>query len=125
ERRGCRAALVTTLGFRDVLELRRVRTPHHYDFFWAKPPPLIPRRHRFELNERVMADGTVLSPVDPAEVRSLAARLKEARVEAVAICFLHAHRFPDHERAVKEILCEELPGIPISVSSEILREQQE
>ena len=73
ERRGSRTALVTTAGFRDVLELRRLRIPHMYDLFWRKPPPLVERHLRFELNERVAADGTVVRPVDEEECRALAA----------------------------------------------------
>src|SRR5919202_4041032 len=68
ERRGSRVALVTTEGFRDVLELRRLRVPHMYDLFWRKPPPLVERRLRFEIGERVRADGTVLRPLDEASV---------------------------------------------------------
>src|ERR1700689_5524935 len=78
ERRGARTELVTTAGFRDVLELRRLRIPHMYDPFWRKPEPLVPRRLRLELNERVAADGAVLRPVDEAEVSVLAALLEEA-----------------------------------------------
>src|SRR5437870_11286875 len=73
ERRGALTALVTTAGFRDVLELRRLRIPHMYDPFWRKPDPLVPRRLRFELNERTAADGSELRPVSDAEVRAIAA----------------------------------------------------
>src|SRR5436853_7226017 len=72
ERRGALTALVTTAGFRDVPEPRRLRIPHMYDPFWRKPDPLVPRRLRLELNERMTADGTVLRPVDEAEVRAIA-----------------------------------------------------
>ena len=78
ERRGARPALVTTEGFRDVLELRRMRMPHLYDYFWTKPPSLVPRRDRFEIAERMTADGEVLKPLDEDEARALAARLREA-----------------------------------------------
>ena len=125
ERRGARTALVTTEGFRDVLELRRMRMPHLYDYFWTKPPSLVPRRLRFEIAERVSAAGEILRPLDEGEARAVAARVREARPEAVAVCLLHAHLHPGHERLLGEILREELPGIPISLSSEILREQQE
>ncbi len=125
ERRGARTALVTTEGFRDVLELRRMRMPHLYDYFWTKPPSLVPRRARFEVGERVTASGEVLKPLDDEEVRALAASLREHRPEAVAVCLLHAHLHPDHERRVGEILRAELPGVPVTLSSEILREQQE
>ena len=125
ERRGARTALVTTKGFRDVLELRRVRMPHLYDLFWSKPPPLVERDLRLELDERMSAGGEVLRPLDEDEVRRLAARLRELDVESVAVCLLHAHRSPRHEQRVGEILRAELPGRPVSLSSEILREQQE
>jgi 5-oxoprolinase (ATP-hydrolysing)/N-methylhydantoinase A len=125
ERRGALTALVTTKGFRDVLELRRVRMPHLYDLFWSKPPPLVERRLRLEVDERMSAGGEVLRPLSDDEVRAVAARLRELEVESVAVCLLHAHRHPGHERRVGEILREELPGLPVSLSSEILREQQE
>jgi len=125
ERRGARTALVTTEGFRDVLELRRIRMPHLYDYFWTKPEPLVPRHLRFEIAERMTAAGDVLKPLDDGEARTLAARLREAEPEAVAVCLLHAHVHPEHERRLGAILRAELPGVPISLSSEILREQQE
>jgi 5-oxoprolinase (ATP-hydrolysing)/N-methylhydantoinase A len=120
-----RLALVTTEGFRDVLELRRMRMPHLYDYFWTKPASLVPRRDRFEIAERIAADGTVLKPLDEDEARALALRLAGAAVEAVAVCLLHAHLHPAHERRLGEILREALPGLPVSLSSELTREQQE
>jgi N-methylhydantoinase A/oxoprolinase/acetone carboxylase beta subunit len=125
ERRGSETALVTTAGFRDVLELRRLRIPHMYDLFWRKPPPLVPRRLRFELSERVAADGTVVRPLDEAEARVLAGRLRGLGIESVAVCFLHSYLYPAHEERLAAILAEELPGATISISSSILREQRE
>ncbi len=125
ERRGSPTALVTTKGFRDVLELRRLRIPHMYDLFWRKPAPLVERRLRFELDERVTADGTVLRPFDEAECRALAGRLRATGVESIAVCFLHSYLHPGHEERAGEILAEELPGATISLSSAILREQRE
>jgi N-methylhydantoinase A/oxoprolinase/acetone carboxylase beta subunit/N-methylhydantoinase B/oxoprolinase/acetone carboxylase alpha subunit len=125
ERRGAHTAVVTTAGFRDVLELRRMRMPHLYDYFWSKPAPLVERQLRFEVRERVLADGTVRTPLDDGSVREIAARLRDAGVESVAVCLLHAHLYPAHEQRVGEILREELPRVPVSLSSEILREQQE
>jgi len=125
QRLGAETALVTTKGFRDVLELRRLRIPHMYDLFWRKPPPLVERRLRFELAERVAADGTVLVPLDDAEVRALAGRLRGLRIDSVAVCFLHAYLYPEHEQRVGVILAEELPDVIVSLSSEILREQRE
>ena len=125
ERRGAHMALVTTEGFRDVLELRRVRMPHLYNPFWRKPPPIVERRLRFVIGERMLADGTALRPVDEAEVAQVAARLREEQVEAVAVCLLHAHKHPAHEEQVARILRHELPGVHVVLSSEVLREQNE
>ena len=125
ERRGARTALVTTEGFRDVLELRRMRMPHLYDYFWTKPPPLVARRLRFEVAERMSPTARSSAPLDEAEARAIAARLRDAGVEAVAVCLLHAHLHPAHERRLGEIVREELPGVPVSLSREVLREQQE
>ena len=125
ERRGSPTALVTTAGFRDVLELRRLRIPHMYDLFWRKPPPLVERRHRFELDERVTADGTVLRPLDEEECRVLAARLRETGIESIAVCFLHSYLYPEHEERFGAILAEEFEEATVSLSSAILREQRE
>ncbi len=125
QRLGAETALVTTEGFRDVLELRRLRIPHMYDLFWRKPPPLVERRLRFELAERMAADGTVLQPLDEGEVRGLAGRLRKLGIDSVAVCFLHSYLYPEHEERVGAILAEELPAATVSLSSEILREQRE
>jgi N-methylhydantoinase A len=125
QRLGSRTALVTTKGFRDVLELRRLRVPHMYDLFWRKPEPIVERRLRYEVDERVAADGTILRPLDEDDARDVAARLRATGVESVAVCLLHSYVHPGHERALGGILAEELPGVAISLSSEILREQRE
>jgi len=125
ERRGARTALVTTKGFRDVLELRRLRIPRMYDLFWRKPPPLVERRLRLEVAERLAADGSVLEELRDDDVRAVAGRLRELGVESVAVCLLHAYANPEHEQRVGELLEEELPGVSVSLSSRILREQRE
>jgi N-methylhydantoinase A len=125
ERRGSRTALVTTAGFRDVLELRRLRMPQMYDLFWRKPAPLVPRHMVFEVRERVYADGTIARAPVSGEVREIAGRLREAGAEAVAVCLLHSYLFPEHEREIGAILRDELPGVVVTLSSDILREQGE
>ena len=125
QRLGAETALVTTQHFRDVLELRRLRIPHMYDLFWAKPPPLVERRLRFEVAERMAADGTVVKELDDDEVRALAARLRELGIDSVAVCFLHSYLYPEHEERVGEIFADEIPEATVSLSSEILREQRE
>src|SRR6187455_3880503 len=125
EQRGARTGLVTTEGFRDVLELRRLRIPRMYEPFWRKPDPLVPRRLRFEVSERMAADGEVLTPLGDADAREVAAALRDAEVESVAVCLLHAYLYPEHEERLGAILRDELPGVTVSLSSEILREQRE
>jgi N-methylhydantoinase A len=96
-----------------------------YEPFWRKPEPLVPRRLRFEIGERMAADGTVLRPLDEDEARTVAGLLREAGVESAAVCLLHSYLYPEHEERLGEILREELPGAAVSLSSEILREQRE
>ncbi|SNR54977.1 hydantoinase/oxoprolinase family protein [Halorubrum vacuolatum] len=123
ERDGARTALVTTAGFRDVLEIGRQARPHLYDLDAEKPEPLVPRRRRFEIDERTTAEG-VETPVDPDAVRTLADTLRERDVEAVAISLLHAYADPENERVIAEILREEL-SVPVSASHEVLAEFRE
>lgn len=125
EHRGSRCALVTTRGFRDVLEIARQTRPHLYDYNVTKPAPLVPREHRFEISERVAADGKVLLPLDEAEVIAVARKLIDADVEAVSICFMHSYRNPDHEQRTRDILAQYLPNVYLSVSSDILPEFRE
>ncbi|MFU8869547.1 hydantoinase/oxoprolinase family protein, partial [Natronococcus sp.] len=123
ERGGAKTALVTTAGFRDVLEIGRQDRPDLYDLEVEKPDPLVPRRRRFEVDERTTAEG-VERPVDPDEVRKLAATLRERGVESVAICLLHAYADAENERRIADVLREELE-VPVSASHEVLAEFRE
>ncbi|MEP7243980.1 MAG: hydantoinase/oxoprolinase family protein [Gammaproteobacteria bacterium] len=125
EGKGALTALVTTEGFRDVLELRRIRVPRLYDPLYEKPQPLVPRRRRYEITERLGPKGEVITPLDEAQVHALADVLVQSAVEAVAISFLHSYANPAHEQAVAEILRAELPHAFISISSEVLPEIRE
>ena len=125
ERRGAKTALITTQGMRDVLELRRIRTPHLYDPLYVKPEPLVSRELRLEVAERVGGDGKVVVPLDVEDVLRAVARIRKAGVEAVAVTFLHAYANGDHERAVGEILRRELPDCFVTLSVEILPEIRE
>jgi N-methylhydantoinase A len=125
ERKGARTGLITTAGFRDAVEIGREGRYDMYDLFIDQPSPLVPRHLRLEVQERIMADGGVLTPLDESSARTAIARLKEAGVEAVAICLLHAYRNPVHERALKDICAELLPGVPVSCSSEVVPEIRE
>ena len=123
ERDGARTALVTTAGFRDVLEIGRQDRPDLYDLDAEKPDPLVPRRRRFELDERTGADG-VERPVDPEAVAELAATIAERDVDSVAVCLLHAYADPENERVAAETLRAEL-DVPVSASHEVLAEFRE
>ncbi len=120
EGRGARTALITTHGFRDVLEFRRIRTPRLYDPLYVKPPPLVPRELRFEVKERVAADGTIITALDEAGLARVIAALKRSRIEAVAVCFLHSYANPAHERRVGDLLRQALPGVFVTLSVDIL-----
>ena len=104
EKLGARTAIVTTLGFRDVLELRRMRMPHLYDYFWRKPESLVPRRLRFEVDERMSASGETMHALTHEEARRVAGELRAANLESIAVCLLHAHLYPEHERLLGEVL---------------------
>ena len=124
ERRGARTALVTTEGFRDVLEIGRQNRPSLYDLTADRPPPLVPRELRFTVRERMGPDGEVL-PLDEESLAEALGALREAGVEAVAVCLLFAFLHPEHERRVGEALRAELEGVHVSLSSEVLPEFRE
>jgi N-methylhydantoinase A len=125
ERKGAVTGLITTKGFRDVLEIGRQTRPHLYDYRVSKPPPLARREHRIEVNERIDAAGKVLSPLDEREVELAAQRLKEEGVRSVAICFLHSYRNPAHERRARAAVERLMPDAYVSTSSEVLSEFRE
>ena len=125
ERRGAITGLITTKGFRDVIEIGRQVRPHLYDYRVVKPPPLAMREHRHEINERVDAHGTVISALDEREVEAAAERLKSAGVKSVAVCFLHSYRNPAHEQAARRVIERILPDAYVSVSSDVLPEFRE
>ncbi|MGQ0568904.1 MAG: hydantoinase/oxoprolinase N-terminal domain-containing protein, partial [Armatimonadota bacterium] len=125
ERRGARTALLTTAGFRDILEMGKEQRYDIYDLFLQYPDPLAPRRWRLEVPERITRDGDVRVPVDLDVVREQVARLAEAGVEAIAVCFLHAYKNAAHERQVKALLEREFPHLAVSISSEVSPEIRE
>ena len=121
ERKGAHTALITTAGFRDVLEMRRLRIPEMYTLNYPKPEPLVPRRLRREVIERLGPAGEVRIPLDEPSVIDAAQRFRDENVEAVAICLLHSYANPDHERRVAEIVRAALgPDVFITCSSDIL-----
>jgi N-methylhydantoinase A len=121
ENKGARTALLTTQGFRHVLEIGRAEIPREAHLYaWRKPRRPIPPRAVFEAPERMRRDGSVATPLDEAAVARAAAAIGAQGFEAVAVAFLHAYANPDHERRAAEILAERLPGVDISLSSEVL-----
>ncbi|WP_244297686.1 hydantoinase/oxoprolinase family protein, partial [Streptomyces griseoflavus] len=125
ERRGATTALLTTEGFRDVVEMGREHRYELYDLDLELPRPLVPRHLRFGVRERVLADGTVDTGLDEAAVKQLAAELSEAGVQAVAVCFLHSHVNDEHERRVREIVRATAPELRVALSSEVNPEIRE
>lgn len=123
--RGARVGLLTTEGFRDLLEIGRQKRPALYDLFAGKPPVLVPRPLRFEVPERVLHSGEIATPLDEEATRAAARALKLAGVEAVAICFLYAFVNPAHEKAARRIVEQELPDAFICASHEIAPEFRE
>ncbi|MDD3445042.1 MAG: hydantoinase/oxoprolinase family protein [Zavarzinia sp.] len=119
ERKGPVCGLITTAGFRDVLELGRQHNPVLYDIFWKKTPPLVPRRRIVEVEERMASDGSVVRPIDPDSLDAAIDALAAQGVEAVAVCLINACTNATHEQTIAERLRERLPGATISLSSEI------
>lgn len=125
EGRGSKAALITTRGFRDVLEFRRLRIPQMYTLSFKRPEPLVPRNLRFELDERLSGAGEVVTPLNLDEVDVLADRLALEGVEAVAVCLINSYANKAHETAVAERLKQRLPGVYITASADLLPEIRE
>ncbi len=121
ERKGSRAAIVTTRGFRDVYEIGRVNRPNAFDLQFEQHRPLVPRELVFEIDERIRASGEVHRPLDELEAHNLAQRLAEVDVEAIAVVLLHSYRNPEHEVRLGRILANENPDAYITLSHELRR----
>ena len=120
ERKGAKVGLITTKGFRDVLEVRRLRTPTLYDLFYEPPDPLVPRYLRLEVDERMDASGQVLTPLNADEVRSKIGELLAEGVESLAVCLINAYRNPVHEQSIGELARVEYPEMFVSLSHEVV-----
>ena len=125
ENKGVRTALVTTKGFRDVLEFRRLRFPDLFSLDYTPPKPLVPRRRRFGVDERMMHDGSVRHPLDETSLDCVLNDLEEAKPDAIAICLLHSYANPDHEQRVTEAVRDRFPDIYVSASIDVLPEIRE
>src|SRR2546426_2021018 len=120
-----RTALVTTSGFRDVLEIGRQNRPELYNLQVERLPPLVPRRYRFEIQERITYDGRILEPLDTSQAVRVARRIRRLGIGTVAVCFLHSYANPKHEKKLGEIFTREHPSARLSLSSELLPEFRE
>ena len=125
ERKGAKAGLITTRGFRDVLEIGRQTRPNLYDYTQRNPRPLAARQDRHEVRERVHADGNIEVTLDESDLRAAVQALRQAGVESVAVCFLHSYRRPEHECAARDFVKREMPGCYVSASSDVVPEFRE
>ena len=125
ERDGACTALVTTAGFRDVYEIGRINRPDAFNLAFRKHRPLVPRELVFEVDERIGADGSVIRPLDEDAAQELARHLAQLGVESVGVVLLHAYRNPDHERRLRQLLENALPGCYVTTSHQISREYRE
>jgi len=125
EHKGARCGLITTKGFRDVLEIRTLRMPRMYDIGWTKPPPLVERYLRQVVDERVDAQGAVQRALDERDAERAVDALLAEKVEAIAVCLLHSFTNPSHELLLKKIIRQKAPALPCSISCEVLPEIKE
>ena len=125
EYRGARTALITTRGFRDVLEIRRLRVGRLYDLGWEKPASLVPRRLRREVTERLDAAGRVVTPLDEDEAAGVIDAVLAEGIETLAVVLVHAYANGDHERRIGQLVAQRAPGLSYSLSSEVLPEMGE
>ncbi len=125
EHKGAVTGLITTKGFKDILEIDRERRVTQYDFFEERLPPLIPRYLRKEVDERVDFDGSVVKPLNIDNVKAVVKELVDMGVEAIAVCFIHSYANPKHEQEVEELIKKEFPNVFVSISSSVLPEWRE
>src|SRR6202790_2044149 len=125
ERTGAKTALIITQGFRDIYEIGRINRPDAYNLFFRKHVALVERALRFEVAERVLADGEIDRPLDEGEIARLGERLRQSGIEACAILFLNCYAKPDHEARAKALLEQSHPGMFVSASHELSQEYRE
>ena len=125
EQKGAHTALITTEGFRDILEFRRNRTPRLYDLYYEKSPTLIKRQYRLEVGERLNFRGEVLRPLDVDDVDRAVQSVLDSGVESVAVCLLHSYANPDHEQYIAQVLRQRVPDVILTLSSDLLPEMKE
>jgi len=125
EGKGVPVALITTKGFKDVIEIGRGNRPDMYNIHYRKPRPIVPRRYRFEVSERIKSDGSILVPINVEEMNMIADKIRQLGIKSIAITFLHSYANPSHERVAEEVLRGKIPEAFISVSHKITREYRE
>ena len=125
EHKGAKAGLITTKGFRDVLEIRTLRMPRLYDLHWEKPPALVERFLRLDVDERINNKGEIEKELDLAEVERVVQKLLDEQVETIAVCLINSYANGDHERAIKGVIERLAPDLPLSISVEVLPEISE
>ena len=125
QRKGGRVALLVTRGFRDLLEIGRQTRPLHFDMYADHPPPVVPRLRRFEVEERILADGSVRQGLDNAEIERAVAQVRDTGIEAVAVCFLFSYLTPEHEQRLGRALAAAIPDAYVSLSCEVQPEFRE
>ena len=125
ERKGAKTGLITTKGFRDVLELAREKRYDTYDIFAVYPEPLVPRPLRLEVDERIASDGRILKKLDPEEVKRVLNQLIDMGIESLAVCLINSFEKPTHELMIKDIVLKEAPDLSLSISYEVLPQIRE
>ncbi|MBM3933105.1 MAG: hydantoinase/oxoprolinase family protein [SAR202 cluster bacterium] len=125
ERKGAKTALIVTKGFRDVLEIGKQDRPSLYDWRVRRPDPLVPRHLRFEVTERMLHTGEVLTPLDKMDLAATIEEIRKAEVQAIAVCLLHSYANPAHEKAIGEAIKKAMPDVKLSLSHEVLPEFKE
>ena len=125
ERKGAKTGLITTRGFRDVLELGRELRYDAYDIFAEYPLPMVPRSLRCEVTERITSDGRVIKALDEQEVRQVLAELSERGIESLAVCLINSYENPVHEVRIKELVSQQAPALSLSTSFEVLPQIRE
>src|SRR2546421_1944982 len=125
ERKGAVTALITTKGFRDILEIQRANRPDLYNLLFTKPKPFVPRRLRLEVTERMSYKGEVLTPLAVEDVRTAIAEARRQGASAIAVCFLHSYANPSHEQLALEIIRSEWPDVDVTASHELTNEWRE
>ena len=125
ERKGARTGLITTAGFRDLLEIGRQKRPHVYDLFALKPTPLVPRELRLVVDERIAADGSVVRPLNEADIDRALEVFRDAGVESIAVCCLNSYANPAHENRIRDLIHAGMPDVTVTISNELLTEFRE